>query len=124
MRTFGRVLLVVLVIGAIGALGFGVWNAGYQQGLVETVGSTTDVVVTAPFYPAFWGFGFFGLVFKLFVAILLFGLIAKLFFGRRYWRSHHMSGGPEHYRSRMEERLSDWHDQAHGRAPPPEPDSS
>jgi hypothetical protein len=40
MRVFGRVLMVVLLLGAIGAVGYGVWNAGYQQGLVETVETT------------------------------------------------------------------------------------
>lgn len=119
MRVFGRVLLAVLLIGAIGALGFGVWNSGYQQGLTETVQTTADVVVAAPYYPGLWGFG---LIFKLFFAFLLFGLIFKLIIGRRYWRSHR--GGDVGYgppRAHMEERMRRWHDEAHGTSPPEDP---
>ena len=121
MRVFGRILAVVLLLGAIGAIGFGVWNAGYQQGLVETVETTTDVVVTAPYYPGYYyGFGVFGLIFKIFFAFLLFGLLFKFLFGWRYWRGHR-GEGHEQYRSRMEERMTRWHDEAHGRRPPPDP---
>ena len=125
MRVFGRVLAVVLLLGAIGAIGFGVWNAGYQQGLVETVevveSGTADVVVTAPYYPGYWyGFGVFGLIFKIFFAFLLFGLLFKFLFGWRYWRGYHRGEGREQYRSMMEDRMKRWHDEAHGRTPPPD----
>ena len=121
MRVFGRFVLFILLLGAIGAVGYGVWNAGYQQGLLETVGSTADVVV-APYYPGIWGFGVFGLFFKILFLFLLFGLVAKLFFGRRYWRRHYNGEGHEQYRSRMEERMTKWHDEAHGRTPRSEVD--
>ena len=124
MRVFGRVLVVVLLLGAVGAIGFGVWNAGYQQGLVETVETTADVVVTAPFYPGYYGFGVFGLIFKVFFLFLLFGFLFKFMFGWRYWRRHHAGGENDHYRSKMEDRMTRWHDEAHGRAPGPDPDSS
>ena len=126
MRVFGRVLLVLLLIGTLGALGYGVWNSGYQQGIVKSVESTADVVVTIPYYPGLYGFGVFDLIFKVFFAFLLFGLIFKFFFGWRYWRGHHNGSpvGPGHadYRSRMEDRMKRWHDEAHGA--PPRPDSS
>ena len=32
----GTVLITLLVVGALGAIGFGVWQMGYQRGLVET----------------------------------------------------------------------------------------
>lgn len=121
MRVFGRVLLVLLLIGTLGAIGYGVWNAGYQQGLVETVETTADVVVTAPYYPGLYGFGVFGLIFKLFFVFLFFGLIFKFFFGRRYWREHHGGPGHDNYRSMMEDRMSRWHDQAHGSPPRSDP---
>ena len=120
MRVFGRVLAVLLLLGAIGAIGYGVWDAGYQRGLVETVGTTADVVVTTPYYPGYYGFGVFGLMFKVFFAFLLFGLLFKLLFGRRHWRGYYKGAGPDSYRSHMEERLSRWHDEAHGRRPPPD----
>lgn len=121
MRVFGRVLAVVLLLGVIGAVGFGIWNSGYQQGLVETVDATTEVVVATPYYPGYYGFGVFGLIFKIFFAFLFFGLIFKFLFGWRHWRRY-QSGpgagpGPDHYRSTMEKRMKRWHDEAHG-APP------
>lgn len=122
MRVFGRVLAVVLLLGAIGAIGFGVWNAGYQQGLVETVESTADVVVTAPYYPGYYGFGVFGLIFKIFFAFLLFGLVFKFMFGWRHWKRYG-GEGYEHHRARMEDRMSRWHDQAHGQTSEPDVDS-
>jgi hypothetical protein len=118
MRVFPRVLLIVLLIGLIGAVGYGVWDAGYQQGLTETVESTTDVIVTAPYYPGFWGVG---LVFKLFFVFLLFGLLFKFAFGWRRWGGHHMGDGPGGHRARMEGRLTEWHDAAHREAPPADP---
>ncbi len=123
MRTFGRVFVSLLLIGAIGALGYGVWNAGYQQGLVETVGATADVVVTAPYYPGYYGFGVFGLMFKIFFAFILFGLLFKVLFGRRHWR-HYGMDGPDHYRSKMESRMTRWHEEAHRGDPGTEPDTS
>ncbi|MEA1903216.1 MAG: hypothetical protein U9N56_06795 [Actinomycetota bacterium] len=123
MRTFGRILIVVLLLGAIGGIGYGVWNSGYQQGLMETVETTADVVVTAPYYPGYYGFGVFGLMFKIFFAFILFGLLFKIFFGRRYW-CHHTGEAHDHYRSRMESRMSRWHDEAHGREAGAEPDTS
>ncbi len=122
MRGFGRVLLVVLLLGAIGAIGFGVWDAGYQRGLVETVETTADVVVAAPFYPGYYGFGVFGLIFKVFFAFLLFSFLFKIMFGRRYWRRD-AGNGHGNYRSSMEDRMAKWHDEAHGRAPDPDIDS-
>jgi len=118
MRVFGKVVLVLLLIGTLGAIGYGVWNAGYQQGLVETVETTADVVVTTPYYPGLYGFGVFGLIFKIFFVFLFFGLIFKFFFGWRYWRRHHdghgNGPGSDHYRSKMEDRMNRWHDEAHG----------
>ncbi|MGB7860568.1 MAG: hypothetical protein WBM90_08735 [Acidimicrobiia bacterium] len=121
MRLFGRVVLVLLLVGTLGALGYGVWNAGYQQGLVETVETTADVVVTAPYYPAIYGFGVFGLIFKAFFAFVIFGLIFKFFFGWRHWHRRGDDEGNGFYRSRMEDRLGHWHEQAHRSPPQPEP---
>lgn len=122
MRTFGRALMSLLLIGAIVALGYGVWNSGYQQGLVESVDAATEVIV-AP-YPGYYGFGVFGLIFKIFFAFLLFGLLFKVMFGWRRWRHYRTEGGPEHYRAKMEGRFNRWHDEAHGRTPRGDPDSS
>ena len=113
MRTFGRVLFTLLIVGAIGALGYGIWNAGYQQGLAETLETTADVVVATPF-AGYYGFGVFGVFFKVFFALLLFGLLFKVLFGRRHWRRYAEGHGSGQFRSPMEDRMKRWHDEAHG----------
>ena len=122
----GAVLMTILILGALGAAAFGVYQIGYQHGLVET---GAQVVVNTPgpgYYPGFWGFGFFGIFFKFLFIFLIFGLIAKIFFGRRHWgqatywaKDWHTEG----YGSPMEQRLTDWHEKAHGGpADTPDPD--
>ncbi len=123
MRTFWRVTFGLVFLGTIAALGFGVWNAGYQQGLLETLDAANQVVVANP-GPGYYGLGVIGLMFKLFFAFLLFGLFAKILFGRRYWRAHMEGGGHEGYRTHMEERMNRWHDKAHGVDPSSDADES
>ena len=118
----GTVLITVLALGALGAIGYGLYSLGYQNGLVET---GAEVVVTSPvpgYVHGWWGwggFGFFGVFFKIFFLILIIGLISRLFFGPRrwgwgpgpYWE------GPWHeseHRASMDQRLTDWHERAHG----------
>jgi hypothetical protein len=128
-NVIGAVLVTVLALAALGAAGFGLYQIGYDQGLVET---GADVVVNARgpgWHPGYWGFGgpggfgVFGLFFRVLFVFLIIGLVARLFFGRRGW-------GPGPYwardwegnhRSPMEQRLSEWHEKAHGDESPPEP---
>lgn len=128
-NVIGAVLMTILVLGALGAAAFGVYQIGYQNGLVET---GARVVVNTPgpgFYPGFWGFGFFGILFKFLFLFLILGLIARIFFGRRHWGpATYWGGGWQHqgYGSPMEHRLTDWHAKAHGESsskPSPEPDT-
>jgi len=127
----GTVLITMLIVGALGAIGFGLWQMGYQRGLVET---GTEVMTRAvngihgwwgPGW-GFGGFGFFGLFFKVLLFFLLFGLIARIFFGPRRW------GGPGPYWGRdwhegqgtpMEQHMTEWHDRAHGSQPNPKPET-
>ncbi|MGA8038865.1 MAG: hypothetical protein WCA93_02040 [Acidimicrobiia bacterium] len=111
-NVIGVILATILVLGALGAAGFGVYQLGYQQGLVET---GAKVVVDGPgYYPGLWGFGVFGLFFRVIFLFLIFGLIARLFLGRRRW-----GWGPGPYRgygdhaSPMEHRLDEWHRKMH-----------
>ena len=122
MRVFMRIAFLVLLISLVGAVGYGVWNAGYDQGLIDAADATTEIVVTQPrsgFFP-------FGAIFGFFLLFLLFGMMAKFAFGCRRWRDHHR-GGPGRYRDHMQDRMSRWHDEAHGRtvdsdtSPPPSP---
>jgi hypothetical protein len=126
----GTVLITLLAVGALGAIGFGLWQMGYQRGLVET--GAEVIVNTGRAVQGWWGpgwgfggFGFFGLFFKVLLFFLLFGLIARLFFGPRRW------GGPGPYWARdwhedqgpPEQRMTEWHDRAHGSQPNPKPET-
>ncbi|HWL48765.1 MAG TPA: hypothetical protein VNT92_02730 [Acidimicrobiia bacterium] len=127
----GTVLITLLIVGALGAIGFGLWQMGYQRGLVET--GTEVVTRTVNGIHGWWGpgfgfggFGFFGLFFKVLLFFLLFGLIARLFFGPRRW------GGPGPYWGRgwhegqgspVEQHMTEWHDRAHGNPPNPKPET-
>ena len=117
-NVIGTILLTILVLGALGTVGFGIYQIGFEQGLVET---GTEVVVRGPgVQPGYWGyggfgaFGVFGLFFRVLFLFLIIGLIARLFFGRRW------GGGPywgrdwhDGHESPMERRLSEWHEKAH-----------
>ncbi len=107
MRVFTRVAVVVLILAVIGGIGFGIWDAGYDRGLVDDADATEIVVQERR------GFSPFGLLFGLF----LFIFILKFAFGWRYWRGGYKGYGPGGYRAHMEERMSRWHDEAHGRSP-------
>lgn len=99
------VTTTVLALAALGVAGYGVYQAGYRQGLAETA----DVVV-----PAF-GYGFFpfGFFFGFIFLFLFFGLLGRAFVGRG-WRGHHWSHHWDHDSgSPMEHRLSEWHEKAH-----------
>src|SRR3990172_5651805 len=121
-NVIGAVLMTILVLGALGAAAFGVYQIGYNQGLVET---GTEVVVPSPgpgYYPGHWGFGGFwgfGLFFRFLFLFLIIGLIARLFFGRRHWgpgpswsKDWHEGHAPP-----MEQRLAEWHEKAHSEQP-------
>jgi hypothetical protein len=120
-NVFGVILATVLVLGALGAAGFGVYQLGYHEGLVET---GTHVVVNGPgFYPGWWGLGVFGIFFRFLFLFLVIGLIARLFFGRRRWgwgpgpyRGHDSHDSPG---SPMEHRLNEWHARVHDREQSP-----
>jgi hypothetical protein len=123
---WGGVIFTVLALGVLGIAGFGAYQLGYHQGLVET---GTQIVVNHPgigYYPGAWGFGAFGLFFRFLFVFLFIGLIAKIFFGRRHW------GGRPYWADKwendrlnpMEQRLADWHERAHQDPAPDQPDSS
>jgi hypothetical protein len=124
----GTVLITLLIVGALGAIGFGLWQMGYQRGLVETGAEVVTRTVNGihGWWGPGWGlagFGFFGLFFKVLLFFLLFGLIARVFFGPRRW------GGPGPYwgqdwhegQGSPEQRMTEWHDRAHDNLPNPKP---
>jgi hypothetical protein len=114
----GAILFAILVLGALGAVGYGVYQIGYEQGLVASGAEVVGPLVG--YYPGLLGFGIFGLFFKIFFLFLVLALIGRFFFGRRRWR-----GGPpwakewhEGGTSPMDQRLAEWHRRAHTDGPP------
>ena len=114
MRVFARIAVVVLLVAIVGGIGFGIYDAGYDQGVVDTADSTTEIVVTERYRDGFFPFG---AVFGFFFLFLLFGMMFKFAFGWRRWAGHDKCGGRDGYRSHMNDRMSRWHDEAHGRKP-------
>ena len=107
MRTFGRIAVILLLVAIIGGVGYGVWNSGYDQGVVDAADSTTQIVVREGHRGGFFPFGaIFGFFFLL--------LIFKFAFGWRRWGGGQYYGRvPGGYRAHMEDRMSHWHDEAH-----------
>ncbi len=113
MRTFGRIVVFLLLITVVWAVGYGIWDAGYDQGVID--GAEATEIVIADRYRG--GFFPFGAIFGFFFLFLLFGMMFKFAFGWRRWGRHYKGYSSGEYRSHMEERMSKWHDKAHGRAP-------
>ncbi len=121
MRTFFRIVLALVLIGALFGLGSYVYNAGVAQGLVASgkiAAPDGGTVAPYPYYtPIYrpWGFGFglFGLLFPLLFIFLIFSAIRGLFF--RSWRSH----GPWNWEHRGEWKngvppmAEEWHRKMH-----------
>ena len=124
--TFGRVLAAVLLVGLIGGVGVGIYQAGFTAGA-----ATSGTTVVAPFagygwFGPVWGFGglfcFLGLLLFLF---LFFGLLrAILWRGPRGGWGHGSwgHGGPgwggsgdrDRFRaSAWEQRAREIHDEWH-----------
>ena len=111
MRGFVRIAVVILLVAVIGGIGYGVWNAGYDQGLIDAADSTTEIVVRDGYRGGFFPFG---AIFGIFFLLLLF----KFAFGWRRWGAHYKGSGPGGYREHMGDRMSQWHDEAHGKSTP------
>ena len=127
-NVIGTVLITLLVVGALGAIGFGLWQMGFQQGVVEN--GAQVVVDTAHRVRGWWGpgwgigFEFFGLFFKILFVILLIGLVSRLFFGPRRWGPgpHWGHGWHDGETPPMDRHLEEWHERAHrGDQPSPPP---
>ncbi len=147
MRTgfFMRAILVIVLLGALVALGAYVYNLGIAQGAAAslTEGATEGQTLPAPyFYAPYYrpwggGFGFFGLCFPFLAIFLIFAALRGLFF-RRGWRSYGPHGrgwygngpggrGPG-WEGGIPPRVEEWHRKMHAseaeEASPAEPASS
>jgi hypothetical protein len=126
-RGFGilGLLVTVVVIAIVGVIAY---QAGWSDGFAQHVSATDGTTAVAPypyyggFYgPHFFGFGWiFGLLFFLFLSFIFIRIVAfGLFFGGRrgwgYGRGWGMHGGG--VPPAIDERMKEWHRQAHGDAP-------
>lgn len=123
-RPMRRVLFALLIVGILGLAAMGGIQAGYSQGLID--GGNAEIVRTVPAYGT-GGLLLIGGIVKAVLTVLIVGLIASLFVGRNRaassaGRPHgHRGFGPgpwgpggrEEMRSRMEARLTEWHERAH-----------
>ena len=109
---FARALFYILVIGAIGLVGY---QIGISQAIVTQVPAGTVAPVAYPYWygPHFFGFGFLGFLFPLFVLFLFFGLLRAAFGGGRGWGGGYKGGGWMSGRERMEQL----HRELHGEKP-------
>jgi hypothetical protein len=119
MRTFLSIVLGLVVLGILGGIAVGVYNAGVSAGLAQAgaVGAGATAPYVYGFHPFFgFGFGFLGLLFPLLFLFLIFGLIrAAIGGGRRGWGHRGWDGGPGHdgWRSERERYMADLHRRLH-----------
>jgi hypothetical protein len=99
MRTFLRIVFIVVVAAVIIGTGIAIFNAGMAQGAAMSGQPSAGAPAPAvPYYTPYygpWGFWFFPgfLCFGLFGLFLLFGL-GRLAFGPRYGWHRGSWGGP------------------------------
>jgi hypothetical protein len=104
----GPIIGAIIILSALGAAGWSVYQAGYRNGLAAAE-RASDVVVTTPgFFP---GFGlFFGFIFF----FLVFGFISRRLFWGQWRRGWYGPVGPgDEKGSPMDRRLTAWHQRAH-----------
>ena len=89
MRTFLRIMFIVIVAALIIGTGIAIFNAGMAQG--AAMSGEAPVGAPAPYYPmyppwGFWGFGCFA-IFGLFLLFPLLFVFGRMLFGPRHgWR--------------------------------------
>lgn len=112
-RRWAFVGLTVVALLSLGVFGASMYDAGFAQGALD--GGGRDLAETGFREGALIGFGVVSVFFKVLFAFLFFALVAKLFAFRRF--AHAGAGGRwgdrEEMRSRMEARLTEWHEKAH-----------
>ena len=117
--TIARVLAVLLLVAVAAGIGTWVYNAGVTAGLTEAAvqaAASGDPAPAVPYgwgygYGPYahgpWGFGFFGILFGIFLLFLVVGLLRAAFGG-------HHRGGPGGW-GRRREMLEEMHRDLHRR---------
>lgn len=134
-RTIVNIALAAIVVAVLVGIGFGVYNAGISQGIVEAgrVPAGAEMPVGPGYgagygwgygwgHPGGFGFGLFGLIFPILFILLLVGLFRAAFGGRRRgWGGPGWGGGqggpgrfgPDGWREEREQHLADLHRRLH-----------
>jgi hypothetical protein len=132
-------VLTTIFLAVVGVIAYQAgWSEGFAQHVPEAAGSTAAPIAYYPYYygPHFFGFGWiFGLLFFLFILFLIFRIAS---FGRWAGRGWGGYGGRGGWKGQggggippaIDERMREWHRQAHGdqpaqpgsTPPPPPPD--
>jgi hypothetical protein len=118
---FARVLAVLLLVLVTVGIGTAVYNAGVSAGFAEAAvqaAASGDPVAVPPYwgygYGQYahgpWGFGFFGILFGIFLLFLVIGLLRVAFGGGRRHGGH----GPGGWGGRWE-RMDEMHRELHRR---------
>lgn len=122
MRVFFRVMLTLVLIGAVVSLGSYVYNAGVTQGLATSgklvLPDGATAVAPYAYYglhrPFGFGFGLLGLIFPLLFFFLIVGALRGLFFGG--WRRGPWSHGPWQrgdWDKNVPPMVQEWHRKMH-----------
>ena len=133
-----RIVMALVLIGAICALGAFAYNAGMMQGLAQSVQVEAGKPLVAP-YPMyvmpygmpFWfgGFGLSGLIVLFIVLFVFFGILRAIFWhGPRGWRHMHGPWGnldeavKSEWRNAVPPLFEEWHRRSHESQPSATPD--
>src|SRR5262249_25276990 len=114
MRMLIGIVLVVAVAAGLAGIGTQIYNAGIAQGIAQS-GKLPSTGPGAgphphPFYPYYgpfhgFGFGFFGLLWRVLVIFLRFGVLRRAFWGGGPGSGSYGRGAPRWF--------EEWHRQAH-----------
>ena len=123
MRSIGSVLFGLLVVVILAGIGVGIYNAGLQQGIAQSVDLPAGAVPYYAYGDGYRGFGggIFGLIIPILFLFLLFGLARAAFSGRRHGWGHHGYGhgpgkwgpGPWMGGQDRDQWIADWHRRLH-----------
>jgi len=122
-----RIVSALVLIAAIGGIGFFAFRAGVAQGSPITIEAPQGQTVPAPYpfygygygprfhHPFGFGFGCFGPLLALFLLFVALKSFRLLFWGPRWGWGHHQHGPwGRHWENGAPPIFEEWHKKAHG----------
>jgi hypothetical protein len=122
-----RILSAVVVVAAVGAIGYLAFGAGVAQGAGSSLAAASQGQAGPYGAPYFWrpfpffGFGCLGPLFALFLLFIALRAFSFLFWGPRWAHWGHMGHGWRHgwdEEGGVPPRFREWHDRVHGSTEP------